>query len=208
MNRRRLLLAAIVLLVGCHDPARRAALPPQSTVLAFGDSITFGSGAAAGDDYPARLAALSGWQVHNAGIPGETAEAARERIRATIAETRPALVIVELGGNDFLGRRPEAAVKNDLRAIIAAIRAADLPIVLIAVPRLSLLGAATGRLPDSPIYAELASEEKLLLVDGVLAAILSDPALKTDPIHPNAEGYGKLAQGVADRLTSAGLLKP
>lgn len=204
---RRLLLSfAVLALLGCSQSTPLAPLPAGSRVLAFGDSITFGTGAAVGDDYPHHLAARSGWQVHNAGIPGETAATARGRIDAAIAETRPALVIVEMGGNDFLRRRPEAAVKDDLRAIVASIRASGAQVVLVAVPKFSLLGAATGRLPDSPIYAELAKEEKLPLVAGVLAETLSDPALKADPIHPNADGYRKLADGIAEQLQRAGLL--
>jgi acyl-CoA thioesterase-1 len=117
------------------------------------------------------------------------------------------LVIVEIGGNDFLRRRPEAAVKEDLRAIIAAIRHSGAQVVLVAVPKLSLIGVATGKLPDSTIYAELAGEERLPLVAGVLAAVLSDPALKADAIHPNADGYRKLAEGITEQLQATGLLK-
>lgn len=207
LARLRLLLLTIVMLAGCARSTQLTPLPAGSAVLAFGNSITYGSGAAPGDDYPGHLAAISGWQVRNAGIPGETAEEARGRIGTVLAQTRPALVIVESGGNDFLRRRREAMVKEDLRAIVASIRAAGAQVVLVAVPKFSLLGAATGRLPDSPIYAELAREEKLPLVEGVLAAILSDPALKADPIHPNAGGYNKLAEGVAEQLTHVGLLK-
>jgi acyl-CoA thioesterase-1 len=202
-----LLLWVILLLTGCHESTRLAALPPGSTVLAFGNSITFGSGANPGEDYPARLAAISGWQVHNAGIPGDTAETARSRVGEAIAGTRPALVIVEIGGNDFLRRRAETAVKDDLRAIVAAIRQSGAQVVLVAVPRLSLIGAASGRIPDSTIYAELAREEKLPIVEGVLAAILSDPAMKADLIHPNAQGYTKLAEGLGEQLTRIGLLR-
>jgi SAM-dependent methyltransferase len=103
---------------------------------------------------------VSGWQVHNAGLPGDTAAAARDRIRDELGATSPALVIVEIGGNDFLRRRPEAAVKEDLRAIIAAIRHSGAQVVLVAVPKLSLIGVATGKLPDSTIYAELARRRK------------------------------------------------
>jgi acyl-CoA thioesterase-1 len=86
--------------------------------------------------------------VHNAGVPGDTA-ALPTREFARRPQTRPALVIVEIGGNDFLRRRPEAAVKEDLRAIVGAIRQSGSQVVLVAVPRLSLLGAVSGRLPDS-----------------------------------------------------------
>jgi acyl-CoA thioesterase-1 len=208
MSRLRLLLwLAFTLLAGCQDSPRLAALPAGSSVLAFGNSITFGTGANPAEDYPSQLAASSGWQVHNAGLPGDTAAAARDRIRDELGATRPALVIVEIGGNDFLRRRPEAAVKEDLRAIIAAIRQSGAQVVLVAVPKLSLIGVATGKLPESTIYAELAGEEKLPLVTGVLAAILSDPELKADAIHPNAGGYRKLAEGIAEQLQATGLLK-
>jgi ribosomal protein L3 glutamine methyltransferase len=125
------------------------------------------------------------------------------------ATTRPAaLVIVELGGNDFLRRRPEAAVKEDLRAIVAP---SGSPAPGRAGRRAEALAARRGnrQAARSTIYAELASEEKLPLVAGVLAAILSDPELKADPIHPNADGYRKLAvEGILpSNCKPTGLLK-
>ncbi|WP_287695061.1 GDSL-type esterase/lipase family protein [Accumulibacter sp.] len=203
---RLLLLLALACLAGCGKAPRLAALPAGSPVLAFGDSITHGTGAGPGEDYPSHLAASSGWRVHNAGVPGDTAATARERIDDTLQATRPRLVIVELGGNDFLRRRPEAEVKEDLRAIVRASRQADAEVVLVAVPRLSLLGAVSGQLPDAKLYAELASEEKLPLLPGVVASILSDPKLKADPIHPNAAGYRQMASEIATQLRHTGLL--
>ena len=79
--------------------------------------------------------------------------------------------------------------------------------VLVGVPRLALLAAAVGALSDAPIYAELAGEENVVLVEDVFSDILSDPALKADQIHPNREGYVKLAEGIATKLRSAGLLR-
>jgi acyl-CoA thioesterase-1 len=201
------LALALLLASGCGETTQGTALPAGSTVLAFGNSITFGTGAGPGEDYPTELAALSGWQIANAGIPGDTSAAARERIEAALTATRPALVIVELGGNDFLRRRPAAAVKEDLRAIVSSIRDSGAQVVLVAVPKFSLLGAISGRLPDSEIYAALASEEKLALVDSVLAEVLAKPELRADPIHSNADGYRQLAAGIAEQLRQAGLLK-
>ncbi|EXI78268.1 MAG: Acyl-CoA thioesterase I precursor [Candidatus Accumulibacter appositus] len=200
------LLLALLLATACGDATKGQALPAGSTVLAFGNSITYGTGARPGEDYPTQLAALSDWQVANAGIPGDTSAAARDRIEAALAATRPALVIVELGGNDFLRRRPAAAVKEDLRAIVSTIRHSGAQVILVAVPKFSLLGAISGRLPDSEIYAELANEEKLPLVAEALAEVLSDPELKADPIHPNADGYRQLAAAIAEQLREAGLL--
>ena len=201
-----LLLLALTCLAGCGKPPRQTAQPAGAPVLAFGDSITQGAGAAPGEDYPSHLAASSGWRVHNAGVAGDTAATARERLGDALRATQPRLVIVELGGNDFLRRRPEAEVKEDLRAIVRASRQAGAEVVLLAVPRLSLLGAVTGQLPDAKIYAELASEERLPLLPGIIAGILSDPQLKADPIHPNAAGYRRMANEVAAQLRHTGLL--
>lgn len=111
MQRRRFLgcLAGALLLAACggDDQARRYSAREQ--VLAFGDSVTFGTGAAPAEDWPSRLAAMTRWSVINAGIPGDTAEAAIGRIEALLEEHQPALVIIEIGGNDFLRRRPPSA---------------------------------------------------------------------------------------------------
>lgn len=201
-----LLLLVLACLAGCGKPPRLAALPAGSVVLAFGDSVTHGTGAAPGEDYPARLAVLTGWDVRNHGVPGDTAQAARARIAAALEETQPALVLLEIGGNDFLRQRKESQVREDIRAILATVRAQRIPVVLIAVPGFSPLGAAVGRLSDSPIYETLATEEKLPLVANVFADVLSDPALKADAIHPNAHGYRRLAEGIAAALRETGLL--
>lgn len=210
-RRRRLLAGALSLTLlaasGCGRKVGYSTIPRGASVLAFGDSVTHGTGAARGEDWPSQLAALSGWQIHNHGIPGDTAANAKHRIAAALEETQPALVIVELGGNDFLRRQPEAAVKEDLRSIVQAARGAGRPVVLVAVPRLSILGAAVGALSDAPLYAELAGEENLVLVEDVFADTLSTPELRADAIHPNAEGYRRLSDGIAATLREAGLLR-
>jgi len=200
--------ALVAVLSACGDSLMFEPVPAGSIVLAFGDSVTYGTGAGRGEDYPSRLAELTGWQVRNAGVPGDTAREATARIADAIAETGAAIVIIELGGNDFLRRRSGADVKEDLRAIIRSVRDAGALPVLVSVPQLSVLGAVTGRLTDAPIYAELAAEERVLLVEDVFAEVLSDVALRADPIHPNAEGYRVLAARIAGELERAGLLAP
>lgn len=197
----------VFLLVACSDAPRYEALTPGTVVLAFGDSVTYGTGARRGEDYPTRLARRSDWEVVNAGIPGDTAGAARSRIETLLKETDPALVIVELGGNDFLRRRSEKEVKEDLRAILQAVRTSGAIPVLVGVPELSIFRASIGRLSDFPIYGELAEEEGVLLLDSVFSGVLSDVSLRADRIHPNAEGYRVLADGIAEGLAEAGLLR-
>ncbi|OGB23951.1 MAG: arylesterase [Burkholderiales bacterium RIFCSPLOWO2_02_FULL_57_36] len=192
------------LLAACKEAPRYQPAPAGTVVLAFGDSVTHGTGAGSSEDYPTRLAQRSGWKVVNAGIPGDTAAAATSRIDALLRETNPAMVIVELGGNDFLRRRGESEVKEDLRTILRAVKKSGATPVLVAVPQFSI--TLVGGLSDAVIYADLAKEESVLLVEDVFSDVLSDASLRADRIHPNAEGYRKLADGIAKALDKAGLL--
>jgi len=195
---------SVAALAACGKSRRHTAVPAGQTVLAFGDSVTFGTGAAAGEDWPTLLAAATGWQLVNAGVPGDTAQNAHGRLPALLAQHRPALVIIEIGGNDFLRRRSAAEVKADVRALIQTAKASGAQVVLVAVPALSLLAAVAGRPSDAPLYAELADEEQVALVPDVFSNVLGDAALRADPIHPNAGGYRQMAQGMHQRLKALG----
>lgn len=210
VSRRRLLVAGLLgpLVVACGRKQRWAQVPPGAPVLAFGDSVTYGTGAAAGEDWPTLLASRTGWRIVNAGIPGDTAEAATARIGPLLAAHRPVLVIIELGGNDFLKRRPATAVKASLQAIVREVRAAGAQPLLVAVPELSLLGVVARRPSDAPLYRELADAESLPLVEGVFADVLARPELCADAIHPNADGYRVMADGLHRALVGAGIAAP
>lgn len=198
-------LLAGVAATGCRKAPKLAALAPGQTVLAFGDSVTFGTGAARGEDWPSLLAQKTGWTVVNAGIPGDTAQNAKGRIQALLDAHRPVLVILEIGGNDFLRRQATQAVKEDIRHLIQTAQRTGAQVVLVAVPALSVLGLVAGRPSDAPLYAELADEEKVALVPKVFSEILAQPALCADRIHPNARGYQTMATGIHARLQDLGL---
>jgi len=199
-------IVAVLVVGACSRAPKHSPLPAGSVVLAIGDSVTFGTGAAPGEDYPTQLASLTGWTIHNHGIPGDTSAGVKARIDDALAETKPALVILEIGGNDFLRRQPESETKVNVRAILQRIKHASVPVVLVATPKFSPLGAAVGMLPDSTIYAELAEAEKVPVVPAIFAKVLADANLKSDPIHPNAAGYRKLAEGIAAELVNFGFL--
>lgn len=207
MLRRTFLFASVFLamLVACGSDTRHQAVPAGQTVLAFGDSVTFGTGASAGEDWPTLLATATGWLVINAGVVGDTAQAAQARLPALLAQHRPALVIIEIGGNDFLRRRSVADVKADVRGLIQTAQASGAQVVLVAVPALSLMAAVAGRPSDAPLYAELAKEVQVALVPDVFSAVLGDADLRADPIHPNAAGYQQMAQGLHQRLKALGI---
>lgn len=207
MLRRTFLLAAagVLTLPACGRSARLPAVPAGSVVLAFGDSVTYGTGAGPGEDWPTLLGGMTGWRMVNGGVPGDTAEGARGRIGPLLEEHRPSLVIVEIGGNDFLRRRSQKAVKEDVRQILAAVRSSGAAAVLVAVPELSLLGAVTRRPSDAGLYAELGKEEKVPVITDIFSGILGQPELCSDQIHPNARGYRQMASGIDAALKKVGL---
>lgn len=208
IQRRRILALSGGLLLtslsGCKPSPTHTAIPPNATVLALGDSITHGTGAAKGEDWPSLLADTTGWHLVNAGIPGDTAQHARTRLDALLQAHQPTLVIVELGGNDFLQRRSTKLVKEDLRDIVRRSRTAGAQVVLVAVPEPSLLAAVASRLSDAELYQALADEESILLIQDVIAEILSDKTHRSDAVHPNAQGYRQMAQAMHGRLQSWG----
>jgi acyl-CoA thioesterase I len=203
--KRRALIAACALAACSRKQATAVAVPAGSSVLALGDSITFGTGADSAAAYPAQLAALTGWNVVNAGVPGDSAAQAADRLPALLLEHKPALVIVSAGGNDFLRRVPAAETEAALRSAIAATRNAGAQVLLIAVPQ-PTIGAALGAgLSDHPLYAKLADELKLPLHAGGWATVLGNEKLRADQIHANAAGYRVFAEGLAATLRKTGL---
>jgi len=166
---------------------------PGSSIVCFGDSITHGTGARPEESYPARLEAALGLPVVNAGVPGDTARDGLGRVDAVLAQD-PWLVIVGLGGNDLLRRRPAEDTERDLAAILDRLLAARVAVVLVPLDA-PLIGG------DYPaMYERLAERYGVPLVDNVLRDVLSDPSRKSDQIHPNAAGYADLARAVAETV--------
>lgn len=186
---------------GCKDSPRQAQVPEGSTVVALGDSLTFGTGATFETSYPAVLAQLSGWDVVNAGVPGEVAAEGCARLPGLIEDHRPQLVLVLLGGNDFLRRMPDGGVVEALHRCIESARAANAAVALIAVPRFGANGIA-----NAPLYEQIAKEAGVPLLDGGLATLLGQRAMRADPIHLNAMGYREMALTLAEALREHGWL--
>jgi acyl-CoA hydrolase len=205
-TRRALLLAAAALpLAGCSRRARLQAVPSGATVLALGDSLTFGTGASRESSYPAVLARLTGWNVVNAGVPGDTSGGALERLPALLEEHEPVLTIVSIGGNDFLRQLPVADTQGNVRAICRQARDAGTQVLLVAIPQLSVMAALARSLGDHPLYGEVAAELKLPLHAGGWSGVLGDPALRSDAVHANARGYEVFATGLAGDARELGL---
>ena len=199
---RRWLIAAVtiaVLLTGCGGGTPKVAkLAATDVVLAFGDSLTYGTGAKPEESYPAVLSQLVGRNVVRAGIPGEQTAGGLQRLPGVLDEYRPRLVIVCLGGTDMLRKGAPQNIEANLRAMLQEIRTRGLDAVLVGVP-------APGLITSAPeFYEKLAKEFGIPYEGKVVTSVLYKPELKSDPIHPNADGYRRMAEAIAKLLRDAG----
>ncbi len=196
----------LVTLAGCaRDKKTAQPVPPGSTVLALGDSLTFGTGASAETSYPTVLAGLTGWNVVNAGVSGDTSAQALARLPALLAEHHPKLVIVSIGGNDFLRKLPESDTRTHVHAICKQSLAAGAQVLLVAVPR-ATVAAALGQMTDHALYAEVAKDLKIPLQREAWGEVLAQPDLRADAVHANARGYAQFARSVQSTAAAVGLL--
>jgi acyl-CoA thioesterase-1 len=187
-----LLVIVIAWLFWPSSYSRVANLASRGTsVIAFGDSLTAGYGAAAGEDYPSRLSTIIGVTVANAGVSGDTTEMALARIDPDVLSRDPRIVIVGFGGNDFLRGVAISATETNLRTIIEKIQIAGAMVVLLGFRFPSF----TANYED--MYSRVANEKRCLLISGPLKGILTDPSLKSDEIHPNARGYQMMAERIS-----------
>jgi lysophospholipase L1-like esterase len=192
-------LAVLGLLLACSSkvpPLPR--LSATDVVLAFGDSLTFGTGAAEEQSYPVVLAELTRLNVVRAGVPGEITSQGLARLPTLLAEHKPKLVLLCLGGNDMLRKLDDKTIERNLRDMVNMARAQGAAVILLGVPRPALFGGA------AKLYGEIAKDMKLVYEGDIINSVLRDAALKADPIHPNAAGYRKIAERLAAVLKQAG----
>jgi acyl-CoA thioesterase I len=162
-----------------------------ANIIAFGDSLTAGYGAQPGEDYPSRLSALIGAPVINAGVSGDTTQSALARLDADVLARDPRIVLVGLGGNDFLSGIPIATTEANLRVVVEKIEGSGAMVVLLGFRFPSLTADYES------MYERVAKDERCLLIPRMLRGILNDSSLKSDAIHPNARGYALMAERVA-----------
>jgi lysophospholipase L1-like esterase len=167
---------------------------PDTVVVAFGDSLTAGTGAEEAESYPAVLATLLGCTVINEGVPGEVSEEGAQRLPYVLRKHKPELVILCHGGNDLLRRADDAEVERHLQAMVEAAQAAGADVIVLGVPRPGLFLKAPS------FYANVARRNNLAYDVKILPDILGKPSLKSDAIHPDAQGYRRLAGRVAELI--------
>lgn len=194
------ILSFLIMLSGCTDTPDLSLLPPNAKIVAFGDSLTFGTGVDPVDSYPAVLANLSGLNVVRSGVPGEISAVGLRRLPIVLAEERPQLVVICHGGNDVLRRLSAKKTEQNLRDMIALVRASGAEVVLVAVPKFGLFPAAWG------YYEEIAQDLDVPVEFDVISDLQRNPALKTDQVHFNREGYRQMAESIVNLLKVSGAL--
>jgi lysophospholipase L1-like esterase len=197
-----LAICLLIVLSACGSGEPSQQLEPlgqDAIILAFGDSLTYGTGANhQTESYPAVLAQLSGKTVINAGVPGEVSGEGLSRLKSLLNEHQPELVLLCHGGNDLLRKLDTGTLKDNLRQMIQLIREQGAQVVMLSVPKPGVF------LKAAPLYQELASTQQVLLDNETITDIESQSSLKSDPIHPNAEGYRQLAEKLHQLLDRAG----
>jgi lysophospholipase L1-like esterase len=178
-----------------------APLAQDAIVLAFGDSLTYGTGATREHSYPAWLERLIKRRIVNAGVPGELSAQGRERLPRLLKEHKPDLLILCHGGNDLLRRIDATLTRQNLVAMIKQAGSHGIPVILIGVPQPALMF-----LEAASLYDEIAAEYALPYEGSILPDVEADNTLKSDRIHPNAKGYRRIAEAINRLMISSGAL--
>ncbi|PCI06694.1 MAG: arylesterase [Gammaproteobacteria bacterium] len=191
----------LVFLFACSDKVQLQPLTDNSTVLAFGDSLTYGTGTSRDKTYPAVLERHIQRKVINAGKPGEISAEGVLRLPMLIKQYQPELIIICHGGNDILRKIKPDKTRANIQQMITLAKQNNIQVILIGVPKLGIL------LNTAPIYDALAAENQLPYLSDIIGHILSKAALKSDRVHPNADGYQLLAREVTRLLIESGAIE-
>ncbi|GMV90798.1 MAG: hypothetical protein AMXMBFR82_05760 [Candidatus Hydrogenedentota bacterium] len=184
-----------ILAAGCGGERKIANLDSAGiAIVAFGDSITYGHGVPAEQTYPALLSEALGEEIINAGRNGDTTASGLQRLERDVLDHDPRIVIVELGGNDFLNKVPREETFANLDQIVAQCIDAGAMVILVHIQ----FGFFSDKYLDE--YEAIAERYGALLVPDLMDGIFGRPSMMVDQIHPNAEGQRVIAQRVGEAL--------
>jgi acyl-CoA thioesterase-1 len=188
------------LLVACSAEPPFQPLSASATVLAFGDSLTAGNGAPQQESYPAQFSRMINLSVINGGVSGEESHEGRDRLANLLDQYRPELLILCHGGNDLLRKRPLAQLEENLEAMIIMAQQRGIQVLLLGVPSPGIF------LSGNKVYETVADNTGVELIPDLIADVLSQPALKSDTIHPNEAGYTEIAETITSELQKLGAI--
>ena len=222
--RRTLLTGGLgLLLAGCSPakddapeaPAAPSASPrptadssgaPEKVVTLLGDSITAGFGLPSAEALPVRLeealrAKGLSVRVRGAGVSGDTTGGGLARVGYSVQDDTD-LCIVALGGNDMLQGVDPKAVRANLEAIIASLKARDIPVLLAGMKAPPQYGAYAAEFDR--IFEDLARQDDVPAYPFLLEGVALDRRYnQPDGIHPNAQGVRIIAEGLAPVVATA-----
>ena len=191
----------LIFLAACGDSTPQLErLSDDAIILAFGDSLTYGTGANKGESYPAILETSVNRKVINAGVPGELSMQGLKRLPKLLEKHQPDLLILCHGGNDIIRKQDLAEAETNIRQMIALAENKNIPVILLGVPKPGLF------LSSAKLYANIAENSNVIFMPNLIPDILSDASMKSDPIHPNKTGYREMASSLAITLRNVGAL--
>ena len=188
------LILAVVAILGAALAARgdsRLDLPRDKPVYVVGDSVSAGLGTSKDGTWPQLLATRLGLNVANLAQPG--ASLADGASQARSIREGPAVVLVELGGNDLLGGTTPARFGTDLRSLLEVVKTRDRYVLMFELPLLPFQNSF-GR-----VQREACKEYGVTLVPrSLLAGALALPGHASDGVHLSTEGHSWLAERVGE----------
>lgn len=184
-----LICAAIWFLFFKESPAQK--VTKEGPIIFLGNSITAGVGADEGKDFPSLITQELGLKnVINAGVSGDTTADTLKRLKVDVLDKNPSLVVIELGGNDFLRQTISSEALDNLESIVKQIHGSGAAIILVHIkfPR------------DSEEYKkgyeQIAEKYHTEVVWDTLAGILNNSSRMADTIHPNTSGHKIMAERI------------
>jgi acyl-CoA thioesterase I len=179
--------------IGLVFIALQNAVASDRTILVFGDSLSAAYGIRPEQGWVALLAQRLrsqgyGYEIVNASMTGETTSGGVERLPRALQMHQPAVVILELGGNDGLRGLPVNVTRENLGQMVRLAQAAAARVLLVGIRIPPNYGPRYTE-EFASMFPELASQYHLPLVPFLLEKVALDPArMQADGIHPNALG--------------------
>lgn len=178
-----------------------AAASAASTILVVGDSLSSGYGLGAAPSWVAileeRLAQEAyEYTVVNASIAGDTSSGGLSRLPGLLRRHQPAIVIIEIGGNDGLRGQPVDLLRENLSRMIELVLASGARVLLTGIQMPPNYGPAyTAQF--AAIYTELAEQYDIPFVEFLMDGVALDATrMQPDRVHPNAAGQRPMLDNV------------
>ena len=171
-----------------HSPGVGPDESNYGTIICFGDSLTYGTGASRSMDYPSQLSQMLNRPVINAGVPGDTTGRALKRMERDVISKSPGIVLITLGGNDLKNGVSKDTAFRHLRQIVESVQKQGARVIIGGL-KFPLRDRGYGK-----GFEELADQTGAVLIPNIFEGIMGNRKLTSDPIHPNDAGYKMIAQ--------------